>query len=136
MKPAKWLLIIVLYTIITMAFAHLAASNPALIIFSGFFGFTFVALIPGYCLLSLIFPEGKLDIVEIAVLSIALSFSIAGISGLFLGLSPIGINTNSITYTLSSIVLILAILTYLKKENILNIKLRKLSLKNSTPVST
>ncbi len=135
LKPAKWLLAIILYTVITLVFAYFTPRDSVLVVFSGFFGFTFVAFVPGYCLISFIFPEGKLDVVETAVLSVALSFSIAGISGLFLGLSPIGINISSITYALSSIVVILAVLAFLKKMNLLNINLRKLSIKSNAKVS-
>lgn len=70
---------------------------------------------PGYCLVSFLFREGKLDLVEKVVLSVALSFSIAGVSGLFLGLSPIGITVRSITVSLSAIVVILALLAVMRK---------------------
>jgi len=80
------------------------------------FGFIFVAVIPGYCLVSLLFQEGKLDLVEKAVLSVALSFSIVGAAGLFLGLSPIGITTTSIVISLSCIVVVLAFLAFLRKR--------------------
>ncbi len=136
MKPAKWLASIILYTVITLILAHFTPSNSMFVVFSGFFGFTFVAFIPGYCLINLIFPEGKLDIVEILILSVALSFSIAGISGLFLGLSPIGININSITITLSSIVIFLAVLVFLKRMNLLNMHLRKLTVKNPAQIKS
>jgi len=135
LKPIKWLLAIILYTTVTLVFAYFAQSFHELVVFSGFFGFTFVAFVPGYCLINLIFPEGKLDIVEAAVLSVALSFSIAGITGLFLGLSPIGITVTSITLTLSGIVITLSFLVFLKKSNLLNLNLRKLSLRNPTQVN-
>jgi len=61
-----------------------------------------------------------------AVLAVALSFSIAGISGLFLGLSPIGINVTSITEALSGIVIVLAILTFLRKTGLIKLQMRKL----------
>jgi uncharacterized membrane protein len=82
------------------------------------FGFIFVAVLPGYCLVSLLFQEGKLDVVEKSVLSVALSFSIAGLSGLFLGLSPIGMTTASLTISLSSIVLVLAFLAFIRKRKL------------------
>jgi uncharacterized membrane protein len=65
-----------------------------------------------YTLFTLLF----IYLVEKAVLSVALSFSIAGLSGLFLGLSPIGMTTASLTLSLSSIVLILAFLAFLRKR--------------------
>jgi uncharacterized membrane protein len=71
--------------------------------------------IPGYCLINFLFAEGKLDFVEILVLSVALSFSIAGVSGLFLGISPAGINVPSITVTLTAVVFVLAILAFIRK---------------------
>lgn len=132
MNPARWLSAIILYTVITLILAYFTSSDSMLVILSSLLGFAFVAFLPGYCLTSLIFPEGKLDPVEIVVLSVALSFSIAGISGLFLGLSPIGINVISVILALSSIVVILAILVFLKKMNLLNVHRRKLQV--NTPV--
>lgn len=118
MKSSLWLGIIILFTALTMLFVYLIPSNS---LFSGltyFFGFIFVAVMPGYCLVNVLFKDGKLEFVEISVLSVALSFSIAGVSGLFLGLSPIGLATSSITFTLSGIVLILAFLAFLKKRQV------------------
>lgn len=81
------------------------------------FGFIFVAFVPGYCLVNILFPtkENKLGFLEEIVLSIALSFSLVGLAGLFLGLSPVGINFTSIRLSLSSIVLFLASLAFIRK---------------------
>ena len=95
------------------------------------FAFIFVAIVPGYCLVNFLFQDGKLDLAEKAVLSVALSFSIAGISGLFLGLSPIGINVTSITESLSLIVIVLAVLALLRKIGLLRIPSRRLNAENS-----
>jgi uncharacterized membrane protein len=114
-KPTSWLGIIVLYTILTLLFVYFIPSDSPFSAITVVFGFTFVAVVPGYCLVSLLFQEGKLDLVEKAVLSVALSFSIAGLSGLFLGLSPIGITTSSLTISLSAIVLVLAFLAFIRK---------------------
>jgi uncharacterized membrane protein len=118
-KPLIWFGIIVIYTALTLLCVYLIPNDSPLIVFTYFFGFTFVAAVPGYCLISLLFQEGKLDLVETAVLSVALSFSIAAISGLFLGLSPIRITVQSITFSLSGIVFGLALLTFLKKMGML-----------------
>ena len=115
MKPTRWLGIIVLDTILTLLFIYFIPSDSQFSVITVVFGFTFVAVVPGYCLVSLLFQEGKLDVVEKAVLSVALSFSIAGLSGLFLGLSPIGITTSSLTISLSAIVLVLAFLAFIRK---------------------
>ena len=116
MKPTSWFGIIVLYTFLTVLFVYFVPSDSPFSVFTGVFGFIFVAVVPGYCLVSLLFQEGKIDVVEKAVLSVALSFSIAGVSGPFLGLSPIGITTSSIVISLSSIVVVLAFLAFIRKR--------------------
>jgi uncharacterized membrane protein len=115
-KPTSWFGIIVLYTFLTVLFVYFIPSDSPFSVFTAVFGFIFVAVVPGYCLVSLLFQEGKLDLVEKAVLSVALSFSLAGVSGLFLGLSPIGITTSSIVISLSSIVVVLAFLAFIRKR--------------------
>jgi uncharacterized membrane protein len=117
-KPNSWFGIIVLYTFLTVLFVYFIPSDSPFSVFTGVFGFIFVAVVPGYCLVSLLFQEGKLDLVEKAVLSVALSFSLAGVSGLFLGLSPIGITTLSIMISLSSIVVVLAFLAFIRKRKL------------------
>jgi len=52
--------------------------------------------------------KNKLDFVEEIVLSVALSFGLDWLVGLFLGLSPIGINFTSITVSLSAVVAVFA----------------------------
>ena len=51
---------------------------------------------------------------EQAVLSVALSFGLDGLAGLFLGLSPVGINFTSITVSLSAIVLVFAVVAFVR----------------------
>ena len=116
MKPYSWFGIIALYTVLTVLFVYFIPNDSPFSVFTYVFGFTFVAVVPGYCLVSLLFPEGKLDLAEKTVLSVALSFSIAGVSGLFLGLSPIGMTTSSLTISLGSIVVVLAFLAFIRKR--------------------
>ncbi|TRO50921.1 DUF1616 domain-containing protein [Candidatus Bathyarchaeota archaeon] len=115
MKHSSWFGIIVLYTVVTLLFVYFIPNDSPFSVFTILFGFIFVAIAPGYCLVNVLFKEGKLDIVEKAVLSVALSFSIAGMSGLFLGLSPIGMTTSSLTISLSIIVVVLAALALIRK---------------------
>jgi uncharacterized membrane protein len=60
--------------------------------------------------------KNKIDFVEELVLSVALSFGLTGLVGLFLGLSPIGINFLSITVSLSALVLVLGLVTFVRKS--------------------
>jgi uncharacterized membrane protein len=117
-KPSHWFGIIVLYTALTISFAHFIPSGSPLAVLSYIFGFIFVSIAPGYCLVNLLFREGKLDLIEKAVLSVALSFSIVGVAGLFLGLSPIGMTTASLTISLSIIVAVLALLAFIRKRKL------------------
>lgn len=85
-----------------------------------FFAFTFIAFLPGYCLVNLLFiGKNRLDFVEEIVLSVALSFGLDGLDGLFLGLSPIGINFTSITASLSLLVTVFAVVGFLRKRSML-----------------
>ena len=118
MKPTSWFGIIVLYTFLTLLFVYFIPNDSPFSVLTSGFGFIFVAVVPGYCLVSILFQEGKLDLVEKTVLSVALSFSIAGVSGLFLGLSPIGMTTMSLTISLSSIVVVLAFLAFIRKRKL------------------
>ena len=131
MKPTSWFGIIVLYTVLTILFAYLIPNDSPFSVFNYVFGFIFVSTVPGYCLVSLLFREGKLDLVEKAVLTVALSFSIVGVMGLFLGLSPIGITTASLTISLSTIVVVFAFLAFMRKR-----KSRQLHMQSPEQVST
>ena len=125
MNLNKWLVIVVAYTVLTLICVYFIPSNSTFSILRIVLAFLFLAFVPGYCLVNFLFEEGQLDSAEKLVLSVALSFSIAGISGLFLGLSPIGITVDSITPTVSGIVIILAVLAYLRKTGLLKFKLRR-----------
>jgi uncharacterized membrane protein len=116
-NPTRWLEIIVLYTLITMAIVYLIPGESPLFVIRYVLGFVFVVFLPGYCLVNILFlGRNRLDVVELAVLSVALSWGITGLVGLFLGLSPIGINFTSITVSLSGIVLSLAVIAFVRKS--------------------
>jgi len=118
-KPRKWFGIIVLFTVLTILFVYVIPVDSPLVVFRYVFSFIFVAFVPGYCLVSALFLKGnKLDLIEETVLSVALSFGIAGIAGLFLGLSPIGISVTSITVSLSAIGLVLAAVAFIRKRRL------------------
>jgi uncharacterized membrane protein len=115
-KPIRWFGIVILYTVLTLLFVYFIPESSPFSVFRMVFGFIFIAVVPGYCLVSLLFQEGKLDLVEKAVLSVALSFSVAGVSGLFLGLSPIGMTSTPLAVSLSTITVVFAFLAFLRKR--------------------
>lgn len=116
-KSKYWFITVVTFTALTFLTAYTIPSDSVFAVFRYAFGFIFVSFIPGYCLLRLIFPKNKeVDMVEKIVLSVALSFSIVGLVGLFLGLTAIGINFTSVTVSLVMVVLFLSLLA-LKRNN-------------------
>lgn len=121
-KSQKWFGIIVLFTVLTMLIIYVVPSDSVFAVFRYVFGFIFVAFVPGYCLVKVLFlKENKLDLVEETVLSVALSFGLGGLAGLFLGLSPIGISVASITVSLSAIVLVLAAVAFIRKRRCIEV---------------
>jgi uncharacterized membrane protein len=116
-KPTRWLEIIVLYTVLTMVTVYFVSGYSPLFVIRYLLGFVFVAFLPGFCLVNILFiGVNRIDPVENVVLSVALSFGITGLVGLFLGLSPIGINFTSITVSLSAIVLGLGLVAFIRKN--------------------
>ncbi len=116
MKPARWLGIIVVFTALTMLCAYFISAESPLIYVRYVFGIVFAVIVPGYCLINILFRKrNQLDLIEQAVLSVALSFGIIGLAGLFLGLSPVGLDFTSITVSISGITLALAIIAYILK---------------------
>ena len=100
-----------------MLFVYVIPGDSPVAVVTYVFGFVFVAFVPGYCLVNVLFAtkENKLGFLEEAVLSVALSFSIIGLMGLFLGLSPIGMDFTSIRISVSGIVLVLASIAFVRK---------------------
>lgn len=117
MKPLLWFGIIILFTVLTMLIVYFVPSDSLFFIVRYVFSFLFIAILPGYCLVTVLFSKkNKLELVEEVVLSVALSFGIAGLVGLILGLSPIGINFTSITISLTVIVSVLSFVAFLMKN--------------------
>ncbi|MGO8806118.1 MAG: DUF1616 domain-containing protein [Candidatus Bathyarchaeia archaeon] len=115
LKPLEWLEIIVAFTVLTLSVTYFIPGNSWFAVLRYVFGFIFVVFLPGYCLVKVLFiGKNRVDPVEQAVLSVALSFGLDGLTGLFLGLSPVGINFTSITVSLSAIVLVFAVVAFVR----------------------
>jgi len=116
LNPFRWLELIVAFTVLTLAVTYLVPSDSFFAFLRYAFGFVFVVFLPGYCLVNVLFTgKNKIDAVEQAVLSVALSFGLAGLAGLLLGLSPVGINFTSINVSLGAIVLVFAAVAWVRK---------------------
>ena len=116
-KPDRWLEIIVLFTLLTIVVVYAVPGDSSLFALRYLLGFAFVVFMPGYCLVNILFTgSNRIDPVETAVLSVALSFGIAGLVGLFLGLSPIGIMFTPTVLSLTGITLVLAVIAFVRKR--------------------
>ncbi len=116
LKPLKWFEITVVFTVLTLAVTYFIPGDSLFAVLRYVFGFVFVVFLPGYCLVNILFVgKNRVDPIEEAVLSVALSFGLDGLAGLFLGLSPIGINFSSITVSLSVMVLVFAAVALVRK---------------------
>lgn len=121
MKPLRWLEIVVGFIVLTLLVIYLipngSLSDSPLVVFRYIFAFVFIVFLPGYCLVDILFlGKNRIDLVEKFVLSVALSFGLTGLIGLFLGLSPIGLTFESITISLSATVLTLAFVAFIQKR--------------------
>ena len=137
MKPLRWFEIVVGFIVLTLLVTYLipsgSLSDSPLVVFRYVFSFIFIVFLPGYCLVDILFlGKNRLDIVEKFVLSVALSFGLTGLIGLFLGLSPIGLNFESITISLSITVLALAVIALVQKRKV---ELPVLQMQSSEQVS-
>ena len=131
LKPLTWLGIIVGFTALTLLVTYLL-SVPSDSQFSVnlipryVFSLVFITFLPGYCLTKLLFiGKNRIDLVEELVLSVALSFGLDGLVGLFLGLSPIGFYFTPLTVSLSVLVLVLAVIAFVRKLRELNVQSSK-----------
>ncbi len=117
LKPLRWFEIVVSFTVLTLVATYFIASDSYIVGIRYVLGYSFIVFLPGYCLVNILFlGKNRIDFVETLVLSIALSFGLTGIVGLFLGLSPIGITFVPITASLGILVLALAAIAYVRKN--------------------
>jgi uncharacterized membrane protein len=116
LKPNRWLVIVLSFTVLTLLATYFIQTEP-LIYIRYVLSFVFVVFLPGYCLVNVLFlGKNQIDIFESLVLSVALSFGLAGLIGLFLGLSPVGINFTSITVSLGVTVAALSVIAFIRKN--------------------
>ena len=120
MKPQQWLEIIIAFTGLSLIAVYLIPSDSVIVAVRYFFAFVLVSFLPGYCLVNMLFlGKNQLNLVEEIVLSVALSFGLDGLIGLFLGLSPIGISFDSIALSITPLVLVFAVGAFLRKRKLL-----------------
>lgn len=84
-------------------------------------GFPMVFFIPGYSLVSMLFPsDEELDILERIALSMGLSICIVALTGVLLNYTPWGIKLGPVLFTLSTFTLVLVALSALRRSKIVS----------------
>jgi uncharacterized membrane protein len=83
------------------------------------FGFILAAFLPGYCLTEVLFPrKGAMDEIERFTFSVALSFAVTALVGLFLSFTPFGLTLTTALVTLGFIVIVLALVALRRKHKV------------------
>lgn len=112
--------IIVVYIIVTSVFILFPPFNES--VFRPVLGFPLVFFVPGYVLVSALFPiKTELDPYEHIALSIGMSICIAIFTGFFLNYTPYGIRIPSILFSLSAITLVLTAVCAIRRISTLKI---------------
>lgn len=113
-KRSLWFWPIIAVTIITNILVFQVSEQSVLIPIRSIIGYLFCFFIPGYCAIKVLFPKKELDIVETAILSIALSLAIIPLVGLTVNFVIGSIALQPIMFSLSLLVFTLALTAYLK----------------------
>jgi len=80
------------------------------------FGFVLAVFLPGYCLTQTLFPrKNTMDEIEKFTFSVGLSFAVTALIGLFLSFTPVRLTLTTALLTLSSIVIVLALVALYRK---------------------
>lgn len=118
LKSNHWFLIVITLTAAASIMPSVIPGESPLIFLNYIIGFVYISFIPGHCFLRMLFPNRheEIDVIEVIVLSVILSFSIAGLSGLILGLTPIGLNQTSVRISLSTLTVLFAIIAIVRSS--------------------
>lgn len=120
LKNSQWFWVIIFVSILTFAAIIFIPETGSIFSYIRYtLGFVLISFLPGYCLTETLFPKvSSLDIIERITFSIGLSFAITALLGLFLSFSSIGLTLNTTLPTLGSLVLVLAVVSLIRKYRI------------------
>ena len=96
----KDIILTIVFVIISVIFIVVSPLNATPLRI--FFGFFFILFLPGYSLVSALFPNGSdLDVIERTILSVGLSICVVVFVGLALNFTPFGIRLGPVVLVLS-----------------------------------
>jgi len=111
----RFLIAIMVFTSLTLASAStISENNFPFAYLRQSLGAIFMLLIPGLCLLRILFPEKKFQPIHEIALSMCMSITLTMIIGLFLNYTPLGLSFFSIMLGNFAATFVLAILAYVR----------------------
>lgn len=127
-KVAYWYWITMSLVLATLVASAIIQDQMPFVIIRIVLGFVFVLVMPGYCLVRVLFPNrviefnktGGIDLVTSFSLAIVLSIAVVSLVGLVLDYTPWGINLGTLLFSLSLLTAFFATIAILKENQNIN----------------
>ena len=114
-NSSYWYWLIIILSCLTSLFVILIGEEVIpLVYFRHVLGAIFIMILPGYCLIKILFPKSGIDNFERTALSIGMSIALVSLVALLLSFTPWGIRTIPITLTLLTITIVLATIAIIR----------------------
>ena len=111
------IILLLLFTALTMLFIFIPVLSTTIL--KAVLGILFVSFLPGYSLISFLFPKnGNINLSERLLLSFATSVAIVTLLGFILNYTPFGIHLEIMALILTVFIILFAILTYINRRSI------------------
>ncbi len=117
-QNAVWFWIILIVSIAT-SIAVFTFDKAPMIYLRQALGFTYILFLPGYSLVSVLFPEKKIKGFEKTTLSIGLSLALTPLLGMLLNYTTWGLRTWSVTISLLLLTIALSFIGIIREYNYL-----------------
>lgn len=116
---SQWYWIIIILSCVTALLVFVIPENAIPLVYIRYgLGIIFLLILPGYCLIKILFPKSGIDTIERTALSIGMSIALVAITGLILSFTPWGIGTIPITISLLMSTIILATIAVIREYQI------------------
>ena len=115
-KNARWYWIVLFFALMTIFVVNVIPEDSfPFFYFRYFFGGVFVLWLPGYTFIKALFSKREFDILERIALNIGMSLALVPSVVLLLNYTSWGITTNSVTFSLLALSVILATISILRE---------------------
>lgn len=116
-REAIWYWITIILATATALIVFIITENSYPLIYIRYaLGTIFVLFLPGYSLIKVLFPEKKLDNIELIALSMGINLALVPITGLILNYTPWGIRITPITLSILILTIVFATTAIIKEH--------------------